>query len=129
MPSLPSQLPQLTVSITETTGLPVQVGLYTALVPMLVYVLLGTSRPLSVSSTSTISMLTATELARVAQGGDPADYVVAASTLALLVGAFLLLAGLLAAAIILLLRHRRGESRVWMGPVGAGLLWFVFAVA
>ena len=76
-------------------GLPVQVGLYTALVPMLIYVLLGTSRPLSVSSTSTISMLTATELARVAQGGDPADYLVAASTLALLVGAFLLLAGLL----------------------------------
>jgi SulP family sulfate permease len=76
-------------------GLPVQVGLYTALVPMLVYVLLGTSRPLSVSSTSTISMLTATELARVAQGGDPAETLVAASTLALLVGVFLLLAGLL----------------------------------
>ena len=76
-------------------GLPVQVGLYTALVPMLIYVLLGTSRPLSVSSTSTISMLTATELARVAQSGDPADYLVAASTLALLVGVFLLLAGLL----------------------------------
>jgi high affinity sulfate transporter 1 len=76
-------------------GLPVQVGLYTALVPMLIYVLLGTSRPLSVSSTSTISMLTATELARVAQGGDPADYLVAASTLAFLVGVFLLLAGVL----------------------------------
>jgi SulP family sulfate permease len=76
-------------------GLPVQVGLYTALVPMLIYVLLGTSRPLSVSSTSTISMLTATELARVAQGGDPAETLVAASTLALLVGIFLLLAGLL----------------------------------
>jgi high affinity sulfate transporter 1 len=76
-------------------GLPVQVGLYTALVPMLIYVLLGTSRPLSVSSTSTISMLTATELARVAQGGDPAETLVAASTLAFLVGVFLLLAGLL----------------------------------
>lgn len=76
-------------------GLPVQVGLYTALVPMLIYVLLGTSRPLSVSSTSTISMLTATELAGVAQGGDTADYLVAASTLAFLVGVFLLLAGLL----------------------------------
>jgi len=76
-------------------GLPIQVGLYTSLVPMVVYVLLGTSRPLSVSSTSTISMLTATELARVAQGGEPADYMAAASTLALLVGVFLLLAGLL----------------------------------
>jgi SulP family sulfate permease len=43
-------------------GLPVEVGLYTALVPMLVYALLGTSRPLSVSATSTIAMLTATVL-------------------------------------------------------------------
>jgi len=76
-------------------GLPVEVGLYTALVPMLIYVLLGTSRPLSVSSTSTISLLTATALAPVAQGGDPASYLVAASTLAFLVGVFLLLAGLL----------------------------------
>jgi len=76
-------------------GLPVEVGLYTALVPMLIYVLLGTSRPLSVSSTSTLSMLTATELARVVQGGDPAETLVAASTLAFLVGIFLLLAGLL----------------------------------
>jgi high affinity sulfate transporter 1 len=76
-------------------GLPVQVGLYTALVPMLIYVMLGTSRPLSVSSTSTISMLTATALVQVAQGGDSAAYLVAASTLALLVGIFLLLAGLL----------------------------------
>ena len=32
-------------------GLPVQVGLYAATVPMLVYALLGTSRPLSVSTT------------------------------------------------------------------------------
>lgn len=48
-------------------GLPVEVGLYTALMPMLVYALLGTSRPLSVSATSTIAMLTATELARVVQ--------------------------------------------------------------
>lgn len=44
-------------------GLPVQVGLYVALAPMLVYVLLGTLRPLSVSSTSTLSMLVATTLA------------------------------------------------------------------
>src|SRR5262245_61882060 len=29
-------------------GLPVQVGLYTALVPMVIYALVGTSRPLSV---------------------------------------------------------------------------------
>ena len=38
-------------------GLPVQVGLYTAFVPMVIYALLGTSRPLSVSTTTTIAIL------------------------------------------------------------------------
>jgi SulP family sulfate permease len=76
-------------------GLPVQVGLYVALAPMLVYVLLGTSRPLSVSSTSTISMLAATALAGAVQSQDPNDFIVPAATLAFLVGVFLLLASLL----------------------------------
>jgi len=74
-------------------GLPVEVGLYTALVPMVVYVILGTSRPLSVSVTSTISILTATTLLPVVQSSDPADYLTAATTLAVLVGVFLILAG------------------------------------
>ena len=43
-------------------GLPVSVGLYTAFVPMVVYALLGTSRVLSVSSTTTLAILAATEL-------------------------------------------------------------------
>ena len=43
-------------------GLPVEVGLYTAFVPMVVYAVLGTSRPLSVSTTTTLAILT----------GDPA---------------------------------------------------------
>jgi high affinity sulfate transporter 1 len=76
-------------------GLPVEVGLYAALVLMLVYALLGSSRVLSVSVTSTISMLTAAELAVVVQSGNPADYMAAAATLALLVGGFLVLAGIL----------------------------------
>src|SRR5215469_4992426 len=38
-------------------GLPVQVGLYTAFVPMIIYALLGTSRPLSVSTTTTLAIL------------------------------------------------------------------------
>jgi high affinity sulfate transporter 1 len=76
-------------------GLPVEVGLYTALVPMIVYAFFGTSRPLSVSTTSTIAMLTATELSRVTQSSDPYDYIVPAATLAFLVGLFLLLAGFL----------------------------------
>ena len=51
-------------------GLPVQVGLYTALVPMVIYALLGTSRPLSVSTTTTIAILTAAALGEAAPGGD-----------------------------------------------------------
>ena len=69
-------------------GLPVQIGLYTAFVPMIAYALLGTSRPLSVSTTTTIAILTGTELARVA-GDSTADLVTASATLALLVGALL----------------------------------------
>src|SRR5678815_2381415 len=38
-------------------GLPVAVGLYTAFIPMAIYALLGTSRVLSVSSTTTIAIL------------------------------------------------------------------------
>ena len=43
-------------------NLPVQVGLYTCMVPMVVYALLGGSRTLSVSTTSTIAILTASTL-------------------------------------------------------------------
>lgn len=38
-------------------GLPVQVGLYTALVPMVICAVLGTSRLLSVSTSSTVAIL------------------------------------------------------------------------
>jgi SulP family sulfate permease len=76
-------------------GLPVQAGLYVALVPMLVYALLGSSRPMSVSTTSALAILTAEALARAVPDADTAHLVVAASTLALLVGAFLIVAGLL----------------------------------
>jgi sulfate permease, SulP family len=75
-------------------GLPVQVGLYVATVPMLVYALCGTSRPLSVSTTSTLAALTAAAVASAA-GGDPARALVAAFTLAALAGVLLLAAGVL----------------------------------
>ena len=39
-------------------GLPVAVGLYTAFTPMVIYALLGSSRVLSVSSTTTLAILT-----------------------------------------------------------------------
>lgn len=76
-------------------GLPLQVGLYTAIVPMVVYALLGTSRPLSVSTTTTLAILTAAELGRAAPGGDAGALIAAAATLAVLVGAMLVLAGML----------------------------------
>ena len=73
-------------------GLPVEVGLYTAFVPMVVYAVLGTSRPLSVSTTTTIAILTAAELGRVASGAQGAALIPAAATLAMLVGLMLVLA-------------------------------------
>ena len=76
-------------------GLPVQVGLYTALVPMVIYAVVGTSRPLSVSTTTTLAILAAAELSQFAPDGDPASLMRASATLTLLVGAILLLASLL----------------------------------
>ena len=76
-------------------GLPVAVGLYTAFVPMLVYALLGTSRVLSVSSTTTLAILAGTQLGLVVPDGEPGKLVAATATLAALVGLMLLLARLL----------------------------------
>lgn len=76
-------------------GLPIEVGLYTAFVPMLVYVFLGTSRPLSVSTTTTIAILTGAELSSVAPGADAGQLIVATATLTLMVGVILIAASLL----------------------------------
>ena len=76
-------------------GLPVAVGLYTAFVPMVIYALLGSSRVLSVSSTTTLAILVGTELGLAVPDGDPAKLVTATATLAALVGAILVLARLL----------------------------------
>jgi len=76
-------------------GLPVQVGLYTVLVPMVIYAVLGTSRPLSVSTTTTIAVLTGAELSEVVSNGDPSSLLTATAMLALMVGAILVLASLL----------------------------------
>ena len=76
-------------------GLPVQVGLYTAFVPMVIYAVLGTSRPLSVSTTTTLAILTAAELDEVVPGGDPVALLGASAMLTLLVGAVLVAASVL----------------------------------
>jgi high affinity sulfate transporter 1 len=76
-------------------GLPVQIGLYTAIVPMAVYAALGTSRPLSVSTTTTIAILSATALGQVAPNGSAVELIAASATLAMLVGVLLLLAAVI----------------------------------
>ena len=81
-------------------GLPLVVGLYTSLIPLLVYAVMGTSRPLSVTTSSTIAIMAVGILGQVAPGGDPAALLSVSATLSLLVGAFLLLAGLLRLGVV-----------------------------
>lgn len=76
-------------------GLPVQVGLYTSFLPMIIYAVLGTSRPLSVSTTTTLAILTSAELDQIVAGGDLHSLLRASAMLTLLVGAILVLASLL----------------------------------
>ena len=76
-------------------GLPVAVGIYTVILPTAVYALLGTSRPLSVSTTTTIAILVGAELADVAPNGATDELTRAAATLAILVGVTLAAAGVL----------------------------------
>lgn len=76
-------------------GLPVQVGLYTAFLPMVIYALLGSSRPLSVSTTTTLAILAAAGLNQVVPNGDPAALQSALVTLTLLVGVILVVASIL----------------------------------
>jgi len=79
------------IAYAAIAGVPIQVGLYTAVVPMVVYAFLGTSRPLSVSTTTTIAILTGAELATL----PPEQLPAATAMLALLTGGFLAVAGLL----------------------------------
>lgn len=81
-------------------GLPLVVGLYTSLVMLVVYAVLGTSRLLSVTTSSTIAILAASALGAVAPGGEVAILMSASATLSLLVGTFLLLGGLLRLGIL-----------------------------
>ena len=76
-------------------GLPVAVGLYTSFIPMVIYALLGSSRVLSVSSTTTLAILAATQLGIVVPDGDPARLLIAVATLTALTGVILVLASLL----------------------------------
>jgi sulfate permease, SulP family len=76
-------------------GLPVEVGLYTAFLPMVIYAVLGTSRVLSVSTTTTLAILAAAELGEVVPHGNLTSLLTASATLTILVGAMLVLASML----------------------------------
>ncbi|WP_213232836.1 SulP family inorganic anion transporter [Caballeronia sp. NK8] len=76
-------------------GLPVQAGLYTACVPMIVYAFTGSSRALSVSTTTTLAILAANALSVTVGGDDPHALAAASATLTMLVGAMLVAAAVL----------------------------------
>jgi len=63
-------------------GLPVEVGLYTALATMFVYPLLGSSRVLSVTTTTAIAILTSAQIVRTMSLNTGATAVEVAATLA-----------------------------------------------
>ena len=73
-------------------GLPPEMGLYASILPLLVYTLFGSSRVLSVGPVAVMSLMTAAALGSLALS--PQDYIIAAMTLAFMVGALLLLLGL-----------------------------------
>lgn len=75
--------------------LPVQVGLYTAFAPMLIYALLGSSPMLSVSTTTTLAILVAAAFDNLGPHPDAATLLTASATLSFLVGAMLVIARLL----------------------------------
>ncbi|WP_231757111.1 SulP family inorganic anion transporter [Microbulbifer elongatus] len=75
-------------------GVPAEVGLYASIAPLMVYALFGSSRTLSVGPVAVASLMSATALSQVA-AQNTADYLLAATLLALLSGLFLLLLGVL----------------------------------
>ncbi len=74
-------------------GLPPQAGLVTAFAAMAAYAVFGTTRHLKVTTSSSVSVMSAAVVGALAVAGDP-RYLELSAMLALLVGLFLLAAGL-----------------------------------
>lgn len=75
-------------------GLPPELGLYASITPLLAYALFGTSTSLAVGPVAVVSLMTAAAIGNLGISG-LADYVAAATVLALLSGVMLLALGLL----------------------------------
>ena len=79
----------------ELAGLPAITGLYTSIMCLLAYAVFGPSRILVLGPDSSLGpMIAATIIPLVGADGDPAKAIALASTLALLVGVFMVIAGI-----------------------------------
>jgi sulfate permease, SulP family len=99
----PDLVPAITVAavavpaslgMAELAGLPVVVGLYATMLPLVGYALFGSSRQLVVGPEGTLAALTAVTVAPLA-AGDPARYATLAAALGVVMGVVLILAGVL----------------------------------
>jgi sulfate permease, SulP family len=75
-------------------GLPVQVGLFASMAPLVLYAVFGTSRTLAVGPVAVASLMTAAAIAPLAAQGTP-EYLAAAIALAMVSGLLLVVMGLL----------------------------------
>ena len=75
-------------------GLPAEMGLYASIIPIVLYAIFGTSKALAVGPVAVVSLMTAAAIGKIADPGSQ-EYIMAALTLALLSGLFLVLMGLL----------------------------------
>jgi sulfate permease, SulP family len=98
--------------------LPVEVGLYTCMVPMAVYALLGGSRTLSVSTTSTVAILTGSTLVAAGVAANAEDPARTLAALTLLVGVILLIARALRLGVLI---DNISEATLTGIKVGVGL--------
>ena len=73
-------------------GLPAETGIYASIAPIVLYAIFGTSRALAVGPVAVVSLMTAAAIGHLAEPGSP-ELLVAAITLALLSGVFLILLG------------------------------------
>jgi MFS superfamily sulfate permease-like transporter len=81
-------------------GLPVAAGLLTAFLPMLIYAWLGSSRILSVSTTTTLGILTGAQIHYAVPDGNPQMVMLALATLSALVGILLLIGSVLRLGVV-----------------------------
>ena len=84
----------ISIAYAQLAGFNPVVGLYSTILPMIVYALFGSSRQLIVGpDAATCAMITATLASLMAAGGDPGSYHALAVSLTLFTGFFCLLAG------------------------------------